>query len=274
MGYNAPYGLDGDLRKGHRNRHARYYSDRSLGCFPRVKPHPWLRGNRDCVGNETAMRSYSAAVSGVDDGVGKILEALARLNLEKDTLVIYTADHGFCGGHHGFWGMSDHGLPLTMFEENLRIPLIMRHTGKIPAGLSCAGAVCNYDFLPSLLDYAGLPFSVAGALPLAGRSFTPLLAGESFAREEEITFHEYENTRTIRTPSWKFTKRFPGGPHDLYNIRSDPGEWLNLVCEPRYDGIKKDLESRLDAFFKRYAEPEYDIFKGGRSKAGKFIHKS
>ncbi len=64
VGYNGPYGLDQDMRDGHRNRHAAYYADKELNCFPREKAHPWLTQNLDCIANETAMRSYAAAVSG------------------------------------------------------------------------------------------------------------------------------------------------------------------------------------------------------------------
>ena len=271
VGYNGPYGLDQDLRAGHRNRHMAYYADKELHCFPREAPHPWLIQNRDCIRNETAMRSYAAAVSGVDDGVGKILDTLADLNLERDTLVIYTADHGLCGGHHGFWGMSDHGRPLTMFEENLRIPLILRHPEGIAAEGTCDVTTCNYDLFPSLIDYLGLPHQVGKGPAQPGRSFAPALVGEELDWGEEITFHEYENTRTVRTPKWKLTRRFSDGPHDLYDLLNDPGERQNAIDEPQYAAIRQGLAARLDDFFRRYVDPRYDLWRGGTSKAGRRI---
>ena len=268
VGYNGPYGLDQDLRAGHRNRHTAYYADKKLNCFPREEPHPWLIQNRDCIQNETVMRSYAAAVSGVDDGVGKLLDALADLNLERNTLVIYTADHGLCGGHHGWWGMSDHGRPLTMFEENLRIPLILCHPERIPAGGICDVMTCNYDLFPSLLEYLELTHQVGKSLALPGRSFAPELVGEKLNWGEEITFHEYENTRTVRTPKWKFTRRFPDGPHDLYDLQNNSGERQNLINEPQYAAIQQSLAARLDDFFEQYVDPKYDLWRGGMSKAG------
>ena len=269
VGYNGPYGLDQDLRDGHRNRHTAYYADKELNCFPRETAHPWLIQNRDCIRNETAVRSYAAAVSGVDDGVGTILDTLAELDLGRNTLVIFMADHGLCGGHHGFWGMSDHGRPLTMFDENLRIPLIFRHPERISAGTACGLMTCNYDLYPSLLEYLDLPDQVGKDPSLPGRSYARALVGDTLDWEKEITFHEYENARTVRTPAWKFTKRFPDGAHDLYHLQNDPGERRNVMGDPRHEAVGEDLGNRLDAFFDRYSSPEHNLWRGGSSKAGR-----
>jgi arylsulfatase A-like enzyme len=271
VGYNGPYGLDQDMRDGHRNRHTAYYADRHLECFPREKAHPWLIQNRDCIGNETAMRSYAAAVSGVDDSVGRILDALAELSLVKDTLVIFTADHGLCAGHHGFWGMSDHGRPLMMFDTNLRVPLILRHPERIAAGAVCELLTCNYDLYPSLLEYLDLPGRVGEGPSLPGRSYSPALVGSALDWGEEITFHEYENARTVRTPQWKFTRRFPDGPDDLYNLQDDPEERHNLTDILQYKGVARDLSGRLDAFFDCHSVPKHDLWRGGNTKAGRSI---
>jgi len=271
VGYNGPYGLDQDLRTGHRNRHTDYYADKELRCFPREDTHPWLKQNRDCIKAETVMRSYACAVSGVDDGVGRILGALTELTLERNTLVIYTADHGLCGGHHGFWGMSDHGRPLMMFDENLHIPLILRHPEKISAGGVCDVTTCNYDLFPSLLEYLDLADRVARNPALPGRSYAPAFVGDKLDWGEEITFHEYENTRTVRTPKWKFTRRFPDGPDDLYDLQNDPGERRNLIDQPQRAAVQRALKTRLVAFFKEYTNPKYDLWSGGRSKAGRAI---
>ena len=81
-----------------------------------------------------AMRRYAAEVSGVDDGVGRILEALERLSLDDDTLVIFTADQGWPAVQNGLWGMGDHTRPLTAFDGTMHVPLIYRLPGRIPAG--------------------------------------------------------------------------------------------------------------------------------------------
>lgn len=271
VGYNAPYGLDGDLRAGHRNRHTEYYADKELRRFPREKAHRWLKQNRDCIGNETAFRSYAAAVSGVDDGVGAIMEALDGIGRNKDTLVIFTADHGFCGGHHGYWGMADHGRPLAMFDENLRVPLIWRHPERIRAGATSDAITCNYDFFPTLLEYLSLSESAPAGRALPGRSLAGALAGGKPDWDDRTTFHEYENTRTARTARWKLTRRFPNGPDELYDLADDPGECQNLIGKAEYDAVRRDLDAQLAAFFARYADARYDLWRGGTSKAGRAV---
>jgi arylsulfatase A-like enzyme len=271
LGFNGPYGLDHDMRVGHRNRHTEYYEDKKLACFPREDPHPWLRQNRDCINNQTAMRSYAAAVTGVDDGVGQVMHALEELGVSDDTLVVFTADHGLCAGHHGFWGMADHGRPLTMYDENLRVPLVLRHPDRIPAGTVCETTVCNYDFLPSVLEYLELANHPLAEPTRPGRSYAPALAGEPLEWDDETTFHEYENARTIRTRRWKYTHRFPDGPDDLYDLQEDPSERENLAGDPEHAESQRELRGRLDAFFARYADPQYDLWRGGTSKAGRAI---
>ena len=68
------------------------------------------------------MRRYAAEVSGVDDGVGRILAALEANKIDDDTLVIFTADQGLAGGQNGFWGMGDHTRPLTAFDWTIACP--------------------------------------------------------------------------------------------------------------------------------------------------------
>ena len=271
VGYNGPYGLDQDMREGHRNRHTAYYADRPLTCFPRDEPHPWLVQNRDCIKNETAMRSYAAAVSGVDDGVGTLLDTLDELGLTEDTLVIYTADQGLCGGHHGMWGMGDHSRPIHMFQENMRVPLIFRHPGGMPGGRVIDTLTCNYDFFPSLLGCVGLDAQLPRDRPLPGRSYAPALHGGDCAWGEEIIFHDYENVRAVQTPEWKLIRRHPDDPDELYHTAVDPGEWENLVHQPEHDEIRRQLDARLQAFFDVYTDPQYDLWADGASKAGRMV---
>jgi arylsulfatase A-like enzyme len=266
--FNAPYGLGNDMRKGHRNRHSAYYADKKLACFPREQVHPWLRQNLDIINSDVAIRSYAAAVSGVDDGVGEILAALAELKLDANTLVIYTADHGLCGGHHGVWGMGDHSRPLHMFQENLRIPLILRHPERIPPGRVVDTMTCNYDFFPSMLSYLGLERRKPETPALPGRSYAAALAGEKLDWDEEITFHEYENTRAVQTRQWKLVRRHPDGPDELYDMTADPDELTNLIDRPSSAEVCQGLDAQLQAFFERHADPQYDMWRGGRTKAG------
>lgn len=269
LAYNGPYGLGGLLDRPARNRHAAYYADRELACFPRAKSvHPWQRShpNRRFVNNVAAMRRYAAEVSGVDDGVGEVLAALKRLGLEESTLVVLTADQGLGAGHNGIWGMGDHTRPLHAFDATMHVPLIFRHPGGVAPGTTCERMVANYDVLPTLLGYLGIRRKPPGKPASPGRDFSAILRGRRVAWED-VVFYEFETTRAVRTGRWKYVRRHPAGPNELYDLADDPGESRNLVGDPARAAVRQRLRKRLETFFDTYADPKYDLWKGGTSKA-------
>ena len=80
-------------------------------------------------------------------------------------------------------------------------------------------------------------------------------------------FYEMEACRAIRAERWKYVARVPHGPYELYDLESDPHERFNLYGQPGTEEIRQSLAARLDQFFARYADPQYDPWKGGRCKA-------
>jgi len=270
VGYNGPYGLGEHMTYTHENRHTAYYADKELTCFPRESVHPWLRQNRDFIGNPISMRGYASAVSAVDDGVGEILSALDQHGLTDDTLVIFTADQGLCGGHHGMWGMGDHSRPIHNFEEAMHIPLIFRHPSLITPGGVFEGRTCNYDFLPTVLDLLEMEVErPVSHPPLPGNSYASQLRGASEPWDGEEFFHEFEHVRTVRTERWKYTWRNPAGPDDLYDMIDDPGERWNRVSDPDCVQTVADHRARIERFFDRYADPRWDLWQDGGTKAGR-----
>ncbi len=271
VGYNGPYGLGESMTYTHENRHTEYYADKDLVCFPREPTHPWLVHNRKFMANPVSMRGYAAAVSAVDDGVGAIMAELEQQGKAQDTLVIYTADQGLCGGHHGMWGMGDHSRPIHTFEQTMHIPLIFRHPQRIPAGGTFTGRTCNYDFLPSVLEHLNIdPVRPPEHPELPGRSYAAHLQGAGQdSWDEEQFFHEFENVRCVRTERWKYTWRHPDGPDELYDMVADPGERWNLAHDPACSAVVDEHRQRIDAFFGRYADPRWDLWRGGGSKAGR-----
>ncbi len=83
-------------------------------------------------------------------------------------------------------------------------------------------------------------------------------------------FFEYIDTRVIQTRDWKYTKRFLASPDELYNLTRDPDERHNLAGDPGHQAMVKEMESQLNDFFDRYADPRYDIWHGGTAKATLF----
>jgi arylsulfatase A-like enzyme len=268
--YNAPYGLGKVVNEEHTNRHTAYYADKNMDSFPREKVSPWLKANRNAVNNVKSMRSYAAAISGLDDGIGRVMETLKRLGLDKNTLVVFAADQGLNAGHGGYWGMGDHSRPINTQEATVRIPLIFRQPGIIPAGKTSDLMVENHDFLPTVLDYLGLKEKTPTSPPLPGKSFAPALFGTNLAWENVI-YHEFENTRMIRTPKWKLTIRHPYGPDELYDMERDPDEKENLFYVPRFAATKKELRQKLDRFFAKYVDPKYDRWNGGITKGNEIL---
>ena len=85
-------------------------------------------------------------------------------------------------------------------------------------------------------------------------------------------YYEMEGTRSVRTENWKYiARRSPDGPSELYHMADDPMERVNLYGQAGYEEKTKELAAMLDAWFEEYADPQYDIWKGGRSKARRHI---
>lgn len=266
LAYNGPYNLGASLNHPARNKFASTYADEVLLSFPRDGIHPWLRANRSFVGNLTAIRRVAAETSGVDDGVGTVLGTLDRLGLANDTVVIYAADQGWLGGQHGLWGMSDHARPMTAFDGQMHIPLIVRHPGGVPAGTMSDLMVSGYDIMPTLLSYLGLGDQMPSRPKSPGRDFSPALRGQR-PDWDDVVFFEQETTRVIRTARWKYIHRHPDGPFELYDLEADPGEKVNLYGQPGYETPRNELRSRLDDFFRNHADPKFDLYHGGGSKS-------
>jgi arylsulfatase A-like enzyme len=262
--YNGPYGHG--ARPAH-NRHVDYYADKPMDSFPREPVHPWLKVDRKLVGNVDAYRAYAAEVSGIDDGVGEILRTLEKNELDQDTLVIFTADQGFACGHGGFWGMGWHTEPKTGFDWTMHIPMIWRHPKGIPAGRESDVLTSNYDLMVTLLSYLGLKGKIAAKPQSPGRDYAPLVRGQKLGPWDNAVFYDFLSVRAIRTAQWKYIERNGGEfPRELYNLKTDPGERDNLADQPLYAETQSELRQRLQAFFDRYAEPKYDLWRGGKSK--------
>ena len=154
----------------------------------------------------------------------------------------------------------------------MQIPLIFRQPGRIPAGKTSDLLVSNYDFLPTVLSHLGLAERMPPEPKSPGRDFSGGAARRILAWDN-VMFYEMETCRAIRTDRWKFVARHPNGPHELYDMQADPRERFNLYGQAGTEEIGEQLPKRLAGFFDQYADPQYDIWQGGRSKAKRLTSK-
>ncbi|GMV80032.1 MAG: arylsulfatase A family protein [Planctomycetota bacterium] len=253
-------------------QHPQAYVDRYTDCpfqsCPQEPKHPWAGRLTDGnLGNREALKGYFAAVTAMDDQIGRLLAFLDARGLRENTLVCFFSDNGFSCGHHGFWGKGNGTMPRNMYENSIRVPALLSLPGRIPQGVSHEELLSAYDFCPTLLDYLELPAIADRNLP--GRSFAPLLRGEALdARDEVVIFDEYGPVRMIRTREWKFVYRHAHGEHELFDLMHDPSERTNLARESGQQERIRELKSRMDGWFARYAVPQRDGLKTDGSVYG------
>jgi choline-sulfatase len=271
LAYNGPYNLGAMMSNRPRNRWAEVYKDMPFSSFPRDAMHPWQHANKPFHNTQIAMERCAAETSGVDDGVGEVMATLERLKLDDNTLVVYAADQGWMGGQNGMWGMGDHFRPIGANELMMQIPMIFRHPGKINAEMTSDILVSNYDFLPTVLGQLGLSERMPKQPRSAGRDFSAVLRGETI-NWDNVIYYEMQDTRAVRTNDWKLVLRSPSGPHELYDMNKDPQERFNLFGQPGLQEIQAAMQQRLEQFFATYADPQYDLWKGGKSKATLLRH--
>ncbi len=130
---------------------------------------------------QTFIRNYYRCIDAVDENVGRLLAYLDRSGLRDDTIVIYTSDHGFFLGDHGWYDKR------FMYEESIRIPFLMRYPRGIKPGTTSPSMVLNVDFAPTLLEMAGIPLPVG----LEGSSFVPMSRGEAQTSWRTSMYYRY-----------------------------------------------------------------------------------
>lgn len=244
--------------------------DLSFRDIPPYIPHPWVKNeglaaepDRESI--LSTYRGYYAAVLELDANVGRILTWIDAHDRSRDTFVIYVSDHGCALGHHGFWGKGNSTRPLNMYDVALRVPLMIRGPG-IPAGEAVEHCVDHYDLFQALCEWGGVKREGADweLRCYPGRSLAPLAESKPAQDWNEQRYGEYGDLRMIRTPEYKFVKRYPGGPHDLFNLKTDPEEIHNKIDAPALALTRQRLEAQLEH---RYAMREDPLKSGLRVKS-------
>ena len=281
--HDRPFFLSVGLDEPHRNNIARpeigigkesarfsktrYYDPEKLD-WRYTAPPPWLP---DIPELRRDAESLNEGVRILDQYVGRILDMLRHRNLEEQTLVILTTDHGieFTGGKK------------TLRDQGIGVFLMMRGPGGFRGGTVVESLVSHLDVVPTILEVLGLPRSPW----LMGSSLTPLAAAPGSRLREEIfaeqNYHgPLEALRTVRTDRYKLVLHLdpvgyrmrhdgPTGPlmesfgaydqvtghEELFDLYLDPMEACNRAGDPAYAGIKADLHARLDTWMRETGDP-------------------
>ncbi len=213
-------------------------------------------------------REYYSSIHSVDRNVGRLLKLLAELKLADDTIVIFTSDHGYQIGHNGLWHKGNgvwlaeghSGRRPNMFEESIRVPLVVRWPGVVKPGTTIDQVVKQLDFFPTLLDMAGV--GTPPNLKIHGRSFAPILKGEPVEWNDTL-FGQYDmhhgaiaRMRMIRTPDWKLIRHFePGVEDEMFDLAHDPEENENLANSSTYRSTYETLNTQLLAWMRSIGDP-------------------
>lgn len=186
--------------------------DENLAPYPRT---------REAIGDQ--LCEYYGLITHLDEQVGRVLAALEETGRAKDTVVVYTADHGLALGSHGLLGKQ------SLYEHSMKAPLIVAGPG-VPAGRSTDAFTYLFDLFPTVCD-------LAGATPpgkLAGASLRPLWAGEKPGVRDSVFLPFSGLMRAVRDDRWKLIVYPPIGHRELFDLKTDPGETRDLAADPAH----------------------------------------
>ena len=218
------------------------------------------------------IKDYLRVIASVDDNVGRLLDYLGDEGLVDDTLVIYTSDQGFFLGDHGWFDKR------FMYEESLRMPFVARLPREVKAGSANDDLVLNVDFAPLFLDLAGITVPDE----FQGRSFRPLLNGETLADWQQSLYYRYwmhgdgaHNVYAhygVRTRTHKLIYFYNDGcgqagtgnetcppEWELFDLESDPYELRSVYGEDEYARVQGELADELHRLQEEVGDERYEL---------------
>lgn len=214
-------------------------------------------------------REYLASVASVDRNVGRLLQELKRQNLQQNTVIIFSSDHGYNMGHNGIWHKGNGhwvlnknpkatknipaGQRPNMYDNSLRVPTAVLWPGVTQPHQKIKQTVSNLDWFPTLLEMANVP--LPENLAIRGTSIVPLLKNQNQDAWDNGFYAEYStkhqsktHMRMYRTPEWKLIRDFLNPARDeLYHLTQDPAETTNLIEseDPNVIEIREQLHQNI-----------------------------
>ena len=208
---------------------------------------------------EQYIKDYLRCIASVDDNVGRVLDYLDQRGLAENTVVVYTSDQGSYLGEHGWFDKR------FMYEESLRMPLIVRYPAEI-SPRTADEMVLNLDFAPTILDYAGAPVPAE----MQGESMRDILRGKASEDwRQSIYYHYYEYPGSpfvkrhygVRTKRYKLIHFYYDiDAWELYDLQADPNELKNVYGDPRYSTTVNELKDELEQLRRKYEDTDEKKF--------------
>ncbi len=215
------------------------------------------------------QRNHAAMITRMDRDIGRLLQKLQDLGIDDNTIVFFTSDNGphrEGGGDPNFFRSSGplRGIKRSLHEGGVRVPMIVRWPGRIPAGQTNPHVWAFWDFLPTAVDLAG----VKAPNDIDGISVVPTLLGKGKQRTHEFLyweFHEGGSQQAVRMGDWKAVRKKLGAPLELYDLGKDLGEEKNIAES------HADIVARIEAYLKtaRTESTQWPLKAGGKKKANK-----
>ena len=182
---------------------------------------------------QEVLAAYYASVAYMDYQVGRILAALDELDLRKNTIVVFTSDHGYHLGEHDFW------QKMSLHEESVRIPLIVSVPGKNPAVTESLSE--QIDIFPTLSELCELPVPEH----CQGVSLAPLFDDPNQVLRTEA-YCTRGNGHLLRTNRWAYIE-YRDGTQELYDMLQDPKQFTNLAATGKHHETVQSLKQQLQA---------------------------
>jgi arylsulfatase A-like enzyme len=218
--------------------------------------HRWHWRFNEETKRQEMTKGYWRMISGIDLVIGRLRQALEKLNLAENTVIILIGDNGYFLGERGYAGK---WLP---HDPSIRVPLLMWDpAGRVTRpGLRPRQFALNIDIPATLLDLAGLPIPPT----MQGRSLLPLARGETPADWRQEVWIEHlmmepsiRKHESVRTERYKYARYFEASPvlEELYDLQEDPLESVNLVNAPAFQPVLEELREKTDRLRDQYGGP-------------------
>ncbi|MCP4401922.1 MAG: sulfatase-like hydrolase/transferase [bacterium] len=210
---------------------------------------------------------YAQALRQQDAKIGKVLMKLDELGLRDDTLIVVTADHGEELLEHGFIGHASTSWDGTVYDDLIRVPLLLSHPRSLPQGKKIDAQVGHIDLMPTALDILEIPL----AAPIQGKSYLPLILGTGDFQENvfsETTPCGYScpsrldknRLRAVRTNEWKLISHYDresdNTEYELYALRDDPAESANVLGQ--HPDVAEEFQQKMQRWMDAPQQFQYE----------------